>query len=80
VCSSDLITDNGTGATLVLVTGLPFTPNETTNQYACSANNRTTAYTLYGEVANTRIQIYTATGGYPGVTNHNYCVTATYFV
>ena len=74
------ITNNGTGAGLLLLTGLPFTPNETTNQYASSANDRTSGYTLYGEVANSRIQVYSALGLYPGVTGHNYCVTATYFV
>jgi hypothetical protein len=74
------ITNNGTGAGLLFVTGLPFTPNESTTLYACSANNRSTGNTLYGEVANTRVQIYSAIGLYPGVTGNNYCVTATYFV
>ena len=73
------ITDNGTGGTLLLVTNLPYTPNETTTLYSSSANDRTIAYTLYGEVSNSRIQIFSATGTYPGVTGHSYCVTATYF-
>jgi len=74
------ITDNGTGAGLLLITALPFTPYETINQYASTAINRTIAYTLYGEVANSKIQVYTALGLYPGITGNNYCVTATYFV
>jgi hypothetical protein len=74
------ITNNGTGATLLQVSGLPFTPNESTTLYACSANNRSTANTLYAEVANIKINIYSAVGLYPGVTGNNYCVTSTYFV
>jgi len=73
------ITNNGTGAGLLLITGLPFTPLEASMQYASSANNRSTANTLYGEVANAKLQVYTALGLYPGVTGQNYCVTATYF-
>jgi hypothetical protein len=74
------ITNNGTGAVLLIITGLPFTPDETTTLYACSANDRSNAFTLYGEVANARIQVYSAIGTYPGGTGRSYCVTATYFV
>ena len=79
VSSIFTITNNGTGAGLLLITGLPFTPLEASMQYASSSNNRSTAYTLYGEVANARLQVYTALGLYPGVTGNSYCVTATYF-
>jgi hypothetical protein len=74
------ITNNGTGAGNINITGLPFTPDETVTRYASSGNNRTTASVLYAEVASAKIQVYSAIGTYPGVTGHNYCVTATYFV
>jgi hypothetical protein len=74
------ITNNGTGAGLLIITGLPFTPDETTTFYACPANDRSNAFTLFGEVANARIQLYSAVGLYPGATGRSYCVTATYFV
>jgi hypothetical protein len=74
------ITDNGTGATLVLVTGLPFTPDELTTLYAGSGNNRSLGASLSVDVANGRIQIYTYAGVYPGATGQSYCVSATYDV
>jgi len=74
------ITNNGTGGTLLQLSGLPFTPNETVNQYSGSAINRSTGNTLYAEVANGFIQIYTAVGLYPGVTGQVYCTTVVYFV